>query len=71
MELRKQLNLNFILGMVAVLAFGVQFLALIDIGHGGEDLRLEWRIVQVASLIQLVFVCLTLFSLVRVLNEKK
>jgi hypothetical protein len=54
------------LGALSLVAGFASCLALTDIYHGEADLTLEWRIVQVAALVFLVFIGSTLLTLRRV-----
>jgi len=45
-----------VLGILALVAGFFAHLALTDIYHGEADVSLEWKIVQVATLIILIFI---------------
>ena len=55
-NLKSQITGVMILGVLALIAGYFSHLALTDIYHAESDLTLEWRIVQIAALIILVFI---------------
>jgi hypothetical protein len=64
-NLKTQIAATTALGVVSLIAGLFTHLALTDIYHGEADTSLEWRIVQVSSLVILVFIGMTLFTLAR------
>ncbi len=61
--MKRRVEWAMALGMASVVAMGVAQLALTDIHHGGEDLRLEWRVVQVCSLLSFAATAMALWTL--------
>ena len=59
------------MAFVSLAALLCSHLALTDIYHGEADQSLEWRIVQVAALIMVVFIAITIVTLKRVLRSVK
>jgi len=59
------------LGVLSLIAGFFAHLALTDIYHGEPDTSLEWKIVQVAALILLLFIGSSLFTLGRILKLLK
>jgi len=51
------------LGFLSLIAMVLSHLALVDIAHGGENVSLEWAIVQISASILFVYICLSLFCL--------
>jgi len=62
-KLRLSATLTFILGIISVLFIILLYLALADIGHGGEDLSLEWRIAGISLIVLSVFVISTFVTI--------
>ena len=54
-KLRNSARLTVGIGIVSVLAIVLCHLALTDIGHGDEDVELEWTIVQLGFAVILAF----------------
>ncbi len=51
------------LGVLSLVAMVFSHLALVDIYHEGENVSLEWVIVQISAGILFVYICLSLFSM--------
>lgn len=62
-KLKISATITMILGFLSVLALILIYLALSDIAHGGEDLKLEWYAVGVSLLIISTFTVSTFFTL--------
>ncbi len=62
-KLRFSVTLTLILGFISVLFIILLYLALADIGHGGEDLSLEWRIAGISLIVLGVFVISTFVTI--------
>jgi hypothetical protein len=67
-RLRYQIGATMALGLVAMLAGTFAHLALTDIYHGETDVTLEWRIVQIASAVIVLFIGAALLTLRKVLR---
>jgi uncharacterized membrane protein HdeD (DUF308 family) len=70
-SLNRQIWATVFLGSLVLVAGVFAHLALTDIFHGEQDLRLEWKIVQVAALVLFAFTLQTLFTLSRVMRFLK
>ena len=55
-KMQSQVVVVMVLGILALVARFFAHLALTDIYHGEADVSLEWKIVQVAALIILIFI---------------
>ncbi|MBN1461242.1 MAG: hypothetical protein JXA57_17070 [Armatimonadetes bacterium] len=64
--LRKAGLVSGILGIAAIAAIVLAFLALSDIGRGEPDLSLEWNVVRVAFLVVAAFIVSAIVLLVRI-----
>jgi hypothetical protein len=62
-KLRFSVTLTLVLGIISVLFIILLFLALADIGHGGEDLTLEWHIAGISIIVLVVFVISTFVTI--------
>ncbi len=71
MKLTTSIRISFGLCLLSILAVFVSNLALMDIGHGESDLRLEWRIVQVSYAVFIVFHAVMLVTLARRLKQTR
>ncbi len=69
--LRLAVQLSLVLGAVSVLAVVVSYLALTDIGHGENDLSLEWGVLRLAFLVIVLFQVSALVTLGRVFRLLK
>jgi len=67
-NLKTQVRVTLVLGVLALLAVGMSHLALTDIYHGEADVSLEWTVVRVSAAVVLAFVGLALFTLRRMLG---
>jgi hypothetical protein len=67
-SLKRFLFLDIALGILAIFALVLQYLALGDIAKQGIDSALEWRVVGVSMIVLAVFVATTLVALVQVLR---
>ena len=68
-RLRLPAAITAVVGLLSLLAVLAAHLALTDIWHGTEtDLRLEWRIVQIAVAVILVFQASVFILLARVIR---
>lgn len=63
-------RITFFWGLFSLVAIGFAHLALTDIYHASSGVKLEWSIVQIAALIVLVFIGLSLVSLRRLLKSR-
>jgi hypothetical protein len=70
-SLRRFLFFDMALGILAVFALVLQYLALGDIAKQEVDSALEWRVVGVSMILLAVFVATTLIVLVQVLRPGK
>lgn len=68
-NLKTQIRVTIVLGMLSLLAGLLTHLALTDIYHGEADVTLEWNMVRSGALVLLVFIGMALFTLRRVLRE--
>jgi hypothetical protein len=59
----REIRITRAAGVISLAALALAALALTDISHGEADVRLEWRIVQAALPIMLVFHVLSLRNL--------
>lgn len=67
-SLKQFLFLDIALGVLAIFALVLQYLALGDIAKQGVDSALEWQVVGVSMIVLAVFVATTLVALVQVLR---
>lgn len=58
----------WVLGLLALMGTFFSFLALADIWHGEEDLRLEWLVLRIGFVVMIIFIITSLFTLLRVWN---
>ncbi len=70
MKLTTSIRISFGLCLLSILAVLVSNLALIDIGHGESDLRLEWRILRVSYAVFILFHLSSLITFIRLLKKK-
>ena len=70
-KIKSQVVVVMALGILALVAGFFAHLALTDIYHGETDTSLEWKIVQVAAFIMLLFIGSSLFTLGRTLKVLK
>jgi hypothetical protein len=68
MELRKQIRLAIILGILSLVAGILGHLALTDIYHAEGNLTLEWNMLRVFAVIFLTFIGYTLLTLRKILR---
>ena len=68
-NLKTQIRVTIVLGMLSLLAVLITHLALTDIYHGEADVTLEWNAVRICALVLLVFIGMALFTLRRALRE--
>lgn len=68
-NLKTQIRVTIVLGVLSLLAGLLTHLALTDIYHGEADVTLEWNMVRIGALVLLVFIGMALFTLRRVLRE--
>ena len=68
-NLKMQIKVTIVLGLLSLLAGLITHLALTDIYHGEADVTLEWSMIRICALVLLVFIGMTLFTLRRVLRE--
>lgn len=68
-KMKSQVVLVMALGILAFVAGFFAHLALTDIYHGESDVSLEWKTVQLAALIILLFIGSSLFMLGRTLKR--
>jgi hypothetical protein len=67
-NLKMQIRVVIVLGILSLLAGLFAHLALTDIYHGEKDVTLEWSIVRVCAVVFAAFVCASLFALIRTLK---
>jgi len=67
-NIKKQIEIVMALGILSLFAGFFAHLALTDIYHGELNVSLEWKIVQAAALIILLFIGSSLFTLGRILK---
>jgi len=67
-KIKTQIAIVMILGVLSLIAGFFGHLALTDIYHGELDVSLEWKMVQVAALIILLFIGSSLFTIGRALK---
>ena len=70
MSVRRQAALAVVLGIVAVAAVGVSYLALTDIAHGEADVAQEWAAVQATAVVVVSSTLFSISTLVRFLNAQ-
>jgi uncharacterized BrkB/YihY/UPF0761 family membrane protein len=70
-RLSRNMWISFVLGIVALGAIGLSFLALADIFHGEEDLSTEWSVVRFSFAVILIFDVFAVITLFRVLRAKR
>jgi hypothetical protein len=63
MQVKNQIRLVMILGILSLVVSMLAHLALTDIYHAEGDLRLEWTMLRVFALIYLAFLGSTLITL--------
>ncbi len=68
-NLKTQIQITMVLGILSLLGGGIGHLALTDIYHGEVDVSLEWNVLRIIALVFLAFTILTLFTLRRTLRE--
>ncbi len=62
-NIKTQISFVMVLGVLSLIAGCFSYLALTDIYHGESNVTLEWRIVRIAAVPILVFICSSLFTL--------
>ncbi len=62
-------RITFYWGLFTLAAIGFAHLALTDIYHASSGVKLEWSVVQIAALVVLVFIGLSLVSLRKLLKS--
>ena len=67
-NLKTQIRVTMVLGVLSLLAGVATHLALTDIYHGEADVTFEWNIVRVSALVLLIFIGMALFTLKRALR---
>lgn len=67
-KIKSHVVVVMVLGILALVAGFIAQLALTDIYHGEADTSLEWKIVQIASLIIFLFICSSLVTFGRTLK---
>ena len=68
-QVMKYTRMTIALGILTLMGLLFSFLALIDIGHGEQDLTLEWAALRVTALIIVMFVFMTFTTLRRAVGE--
>lgn len=68
-NLKTQIRVTIVLGVLSLLAVLITHLALTDIYHGEADVTLEWGVVRICALVLLVFIGMALLTLRRALRE--
>ena len=67
-NLKMQIKLVIVLGILSLLAGLFAYLALTDIYHGEADVTLEWTILRICALVFVAFIGASLFTLIRALK---
>lgn len=67
-NLKMQIRMVIVLGILSLLAGLFAHLALTDIYHGEADVTLEWSIVRICAVVFVAFIGASLFTLIRVLK---
>ena len=68
MELKNQVRVAIILGILSFVVGVLGHLALTDIYHAEGDLSLEWNMLRVFAVIFLIFIAYTLITLRKILR---
>jgi hypothetical protein len=68
-NLKTQIRVTIVLGVLSLLAVLITHLALTDIYHGEADVTLEWSVVRICALVLLAFIAMALFTLRQALRE--
>ncbi len=63
------LTINLLLAVISIIALVFIHMALTDIYHGGEDLKLEWNVIRGCVAIIGIFVLFTVFTLIKLLRS--
>lgn len=69
MTLKTSVRITFSLCVISAIAVFISNLALMDIGHGGEDLKLEWAILQISYAIFILFHISAFITLARLIKR--
>lgn len=69
MQLKNQIRLAMILGVLSLIAGVLGHLALTDIYHAEGDLRLEWTMLRLFALTFLIFIGYILVTLKKILKH--
>ena len=69
MELKNQIRLAIILGILSLIAGALGHLALTDIYHAESDLSLEWNMLRVFAVVFITFISYTLITLKKILKR--
>ena len=67
-NLKMQIRVVIVLGILSLLAGLFAHLALTDIYHGEADVSLEWSIVRICAVVFAAFIGASLFTLIRALK---
>ena len=67
-NLKMQIRVVIVLGILSLLAGLFAHLALTDIYHGEVDVTLEWSIVRISAVVFAAFIGASLFTLIRALK---
>lgn len=70
-NLQPLIRMSIALGVLSLIALAISFLALTDIRHGESDLSLEWKFLNLAALILLMYIFSGVVTLFRVLRFTK
>jgi len=68
MELKNQIRVAIILGILSLIACVLGHLALTDIYHAESDLSWEWNMLRIVAVVFLVFIGYTLMTLRKILK---
>lgn len=68
MELKRQIHVAMILGILSLIAGVLGHLALTDIYHGEGDLSLEWNMLRVFAVLFVIFIVHTLITFRKILK---
>jgi|GEM_PF-1102151 len=69
-SLKISLTATFILACISVIGLGFQFLALTDIFHQEPDVSLEWNVVKLSYIIQILFTASAFITLALIVKTK-
>jgi len=62
-NLKTQIRVSILLGLLSLCAGVISHLALTDIYHAEVDVSLEWNVLRISALVILAFTAMALFTL--------